>query len=376
MGHIVHPALTPVGPAAADVRPWTSDWVRWGSVAPAPPTAASQLEALVANVPGAIYRCRLDADWSMEYLSDEIERMTGFPASDFLPRGCRSFASVIHPDDRDHVAAVVAEAVATNRAFAPEYRVVRADGSVIWVLERGRVSEPSTDVDKWLDGAIFEITDRKILEQELRRSLAEEAAADERLRLARDLHDAVGHALSIGVIHIGAARAAANDDAEALGRALDTIESSLRDALREMRTMVHALHHELTDTSDHHLRLDDLIGIARRSGLEVELLVVGQERSLPAAVDVSLYRTVQESLTNCLRYAAGAHVTIELTNTASAIELTVTDNGAGTLERATVTQSNGWGLHGIRERARALGGSFSAGELPQGGFHVAVTYPT
>jgi PAS domain S-box-containing protein len=133
-----------------------------------------ELAAIVANVPGAIYRCALDHDWTMTLISDEIERISGHPPADFIRNRSRTFASIIHADDRADVEREVRTATKEDRPFALEYRIVRADGTVAWVLDRGqRVVE--ADDQPWLHGVIFDITERKHAEEVLRRREAEEA---------------------------------------------------------------------------------------------------------------------------------------------------------------------------------------------------------
>ena len=161
------------------------------------------LRSLVANVPGAVYRCACDEDWTMEWLSDEIEEISGYPASDFIDSAVRSFASVIHPEDREQVEHSVLDAVDAHRPFTLEYRIRRRDGGERWVLERGQAQE-SGDGRRWLDGAIFDITARRAAEQALREreiveaQLAEvrasrarivEAADRARREIERNLHD-------------------------------------------------------------------------------------------------------------------------------------------------------------------------------------------
>ncbi len=115
-----------------------------------------ELAAIVANVPGAIYRCALDPDWSMAVISDEIERISGYPAADFVGSARRTFGSIIHPDDRAEVDRAVRPATSADRPFALEYRVVRADGRTAWALERGRqVAGPG---GACLHGVIFDVT--------------------------------------------------------------------------------------------------------------------------------------------------------------------------------------------------------------------------
>ena len=126
-----------------------------------------RLEALITNVPGAIYRCSPESDWAMQFLSDEIEAISGYPASDFIGSAVRTFASAIHPDDRAMVEQGVADALERRDAFVLEYRLVHADGSIRWVYERGRGSFGAGGEVRFLDGAIFDITARKRAEDRL-----------------------------------------------------------------------------------------------------------------------------------------------------------------------------------------------------------------
>jgi diguanylate cyclase (GGDEF)-like protein/PAS domain S-box-containing protein len=126
-----------------------------------------RLEALIKNVPGAIYRCSPESDWAMQFLSDEIESISGYPVADFIGSAVRTFASVIHPDDRQAVEQGVADALARRDAFVLEYRLLHADGSVRWVYERGRGSFDAAGEVRFLDGAIFDVTTRKRAEERL-----------------------------------------------------------------------------------------------------------------------------------------------------------------------------------------------------------------
>ena len=151
----------------------------------------AQLSALIANVPGAIYRCANDDDWTMEMLTDEIERMSGYPASDFIDNRVRTFASLVHPDDWPVVVGLIEDAVREDRIYVLEYRMLHRDGTQRWVLERGQQVE-GPDGSCWLDGAIFDITERRSNEEALRRSeaerarLAEVAASQARVVAAAD----------------------------------------------------------------------------------------------------------------------------------------------------------------------------------------------
>ncbi|MFO7958622.1 MAG: ATP-binding protein [Candidatus Brocadiia bacterium] len=132
-----------------------------------------RFRTLVANIPGAVYRCACDPDWTMQFLSNAIEDLSGYPASDFLGNPVRSYASIIHPQDRELVEQAVQNGVNSREPYAIEYRIIAADGSVRWVYEKGQGVFDEEGRVQWLDGAIFDVTDRKRTEQKLRATMAE-----------------------------------------------------------------------------------------------------------------------------------------------------------------------------------------------------------
>jgi diguanylate cyclase (GGDEF)-like protein/PAS domain S-box-containing protein len=136
------------------------------------------LRTLVANVPGAIYRCEMNRDWDMRFISEEITRITGHPATDFIDSRVRTYASVIHPHDRQHVEEVVADCVGRGEPFIVEYRVVHRDGSEHWVHEQGRAVAEADGTERFLDGAIFDISERKRLEQQIEHLAYHDALTD------------------------------------------------------------------------------------------------------------------------------------------------------------------------------------------------------
>jgi PAS domain S-box-containing protein len=124
-----------------------------------------RFRTLVANVPGVIFRCLIDDDWTMEFLSGEIEELTGYPASDFVANKVRSFGSVIHPEDAPLLTQEVEAAVAEERPYTIEYRTLHRDGSIRHVVERGQAIL-ARDGETKLDGAIFDVTQRWTAENE------------------------------------------------------------------------------------------------------------------------------------------------------------------------------------------------------------------
>src|SRR5215208_7239790 len=132
------------------------------------------LRSLMATVPGAIYRSAWHAGHRLELITDEIERISGYPADNFIASTRRTLISIVHPDDRDRVMQAVATASDDERPFVLEYRIVRADGAVRWVLDRGQLV-PGPHGRLWMDGAIFDVTEQREAEQALRRREIEAA---------------------------------------------------------------------------------------------------------------------------------------------------------------------------------------------------------
>jgi len=129
-----------------------------------------RFRTLVSNLPGVSYRCAFDRDWTMEFISDRVEEVTGYPAAGFVGNRDRSFASVIHPEDVALVEGAVTAGVEASRPFSIEYRVVRADGAVRWVSERGQPVRNAAGDLRCLDGVIEDITERKRADRRLQQA--------------------------------------------------------------------------------------------------------------------------------------------------------------------------------------------------------------
>lgn len=158
-----------------------------------------QFLAVVANIPGAVYRCACTADWEIRFMSEHIERICGFPASDFIGNKRRSYGSIIHPADRPYVIEEIDRALKKGSPYSLQYRVIHADGSARWVSERGRAILGDRGEHLWLDGVILDVTEQVLAEQERDRAheaenrlVAELQARDE---AKRDFFATVSHEL-------------------------------------------------------------------------------------------------------------------------------------------------------------------------------------
>ncbi|WIM99651.1 histidine kinase [Actinoplanes oblitus] len=210
-------------------------------------------------------------------------------------------------------------------------------------------------------------------EQEARRRVAEE-----RLRIARELHDVVAHHIAVINVQAGVAGHLMRERPAAAEDALGHVRAAARTALEELATLLGVLRRDEepdapTEPAPSLSRLDGLVE-AFAAGQPVRWTMSGQPRALPSAVDVAAYRILQESLTNACRHATGAPVTVRLTYDDAAVTVEVRDDGrAGSSPPAG--PGAGLGLLGMRERAESVGGTFSAGPRPAGGFRVRAVLP-
>ena len=204
-----------------------------------------------------------------------------------------------------------------------------------------------------------------------------EAATDERRRVARELHDVVSHAVSVMVIQAGAARQVLNRSPGQAEDSLLSIEATGREAMDDLRAFLGALN---DDDHESELapqpgvdRLGSLVERVREAGLPAALQVDGTPRTLPASLDVTVYRIVQEALTNALRYARRAATLVRLSYEPMMLRVEILDDGPAT-ETDGVTGS-GRGLVGMRERASLVGGRLEAGPRIGGGYAVRAWLP-
>ncbi|MEN8260196.1 MAG: sensor histidine kinase [Pseudomonadota bacterium] len=205
---------------------------------------------------------------------------------------------------------------------------------------------------------------------------ARRAVAEERTRIARELHDIVAHQVSLMTVQAGAAKTVADDDPEGAMRAMEAVEKAGRQALDELRHLMGVLRPKaevgelgpqpgLADVP----RLVEHLGEA---GLEVSLTIDGGQSNLPARVDLSTYRIVQEALTNVLKHAGpGTRTEVRLSIDSNDVAIEVLNYGHG----ATILPGAGHGILGMRERVQLLDGTLDAGPRPGGGFRVVAHLP-
>jgi signal transduction histidine kinase len=238
--------------------------------------------------------------------------------------------------------------------------------TIVWTIAFG-VGRKSVEAD--------EAKGRAARAEREREERARSAVTEERARIARELHDVVGHSVSVMTVQASAVRRLLRPEQQREREALLIVEQTGREALAEMRRMVGVLRRPeeapalAPQPSLEHL--GKLVEQAREAGLPVDLRVEGEPLPIPAGVDLTAYRLVQEGLTNALKHARAKRAQVLVRYTDGAIEVTVSDDGRG----AGSGDGGGHGLVGMRERVAVYGGELEAGPRPEGGYRLRAKLP-
>jgi signal transduction histidine kinase len=223
---------------------------------------------------------------------------------------------------------------------------------------------------------IREVEQRAEEAERTRDEAARRKAMEERLRIARELHDSLTHSISVIQVQAGVAVHLARKRGEDVPPALLAIQEAGADAVRELRATLGVLRSEDDGDGSGLSQLDGLMARARAAGLPVTLSVTGAKRPLPSDVDQAAYRIVQEALTNVSRHAGHASASVRLHYTPETLSIQVDNDGKGTGTQAGARPPGpGLGLVGMRERVSALGGQLRAGPQNGGGFQVRAELP-
>ena len=294
----------------------------------------------------------------------------------FLSAMIAAYGAGAYADGWPTVAALagVVGGILTVSAFQPDpvvgdFVFPASFGTIMWLA--GRAVRTRTRLTE----ALHEETVR---EQEARAQETQRAAAEERRRIAREMHDVVAHSVSVMVVQAGGARRILEREPERAVAAAEQIERTGREALAEMRRLLGVLHAE----AEEHERapqptmggVEALVERARAAGLPVELHQEGEPRSLPAGLDLAAYRVVQEGLTNAIKHSGGAATEVHVRWSERTLELEIADRGPGPAGERSDTVG-GHGLVGMRERVKLYGGELQAGRRRGGGFRVRAKLP-
>jgi signal transduction histidine kinase len=315
------------------------------------------------------------------------------PSANFLVEMAAPYSLALYGSRRAQRASAVAAGVALLVLALPIGLPSAQRGQAVALLVVGVVAWLVGNTIRERRGRFVDLEDRAARLERERELEARRAVAEERLRIARELHDVVAHNLSVVVVQAQAAQRVLDRDTGQARAVIASIEGTGREALDEMRQLLGVLRGGAPDgPSDGEggelwpqpglARLGELVEQVRAAGLPVTVRVDGTQRPLGAAADLSAFRIVQEALTNTLKHAGPARAEVLLSYGEHDLELTVSDDGRGAAaalsrdqDRGAGLAGSGHGLVGMRERVALFGGELSAGPRPGGGYQIRARLP-
>ncbi len=338
-----------------------------------------RLRAFVSASSDVIYR--MSPDWEEMYFLDGKNFMADpkNPDKNWLKQ-------YVHPDDRERVLAAIQSSVETKRPFELEHRVVRPNGSTGWVFSRAiPLLDETGQVIEWF-GAASDITDRKEIEEELREAHSQleqrvrerteqleraqlyvrdlsgkllKLQDDERRRIARELHDSAGQSLAVLGMNLGQLEQSSLQDGK-FSAMVREAQELLRRVTQEIRTTSYLLHPPLLDESGISAALRMYIeGLTQRTGLKITLSIPEDLGRFSKEFELTVFRMVQESLTNVLRHSGAESCEIQIDRSPQAVTVEIKDDGKGISEEklAAINEGrSGVGIRGMRDRVRHLNG--------------------
>jgi signal transduction histidine kinase len=291
------------------------------------------------------------------------------------------YTVAVHEQRRWLVAAATAFSVATAVTMEVVfYRTTMVEGEPLYVAVAVLSASWLGEAVRSRRAYVAELRNRAELAERTREEEARRRVDEERLRIARELHDVVSHSIGVISVQAGVAAHLLERRPDKAGKALATIRQASDEALGELHAMLGVLRQPdgqgapLTPAPGL-AQLGALVAQAEAAGLQVAVAVDDGLQRLPPALDLACYRIVQESLTNVVRHAHARHATVTVT-AGDALVVTVDDDGAGAAAPGSGAGNGaGQGIVGMRERARALGGTLEAGPRREGGFRVRASLP-
>jgi len=317
--------------------------------------------SIINNLNGAVFRCSFDNQMTMEYISEGILELSGYPLTDFLKNNVRSFASLIFIDDKERVLDTIKEEAATKKSCTIEFRIVTAQNEIKWIQGKYKDIFEGKHL-AILEGFLSDITDRKKVEEELKSSLSqlhkvaqhiEEVRENERVSISRELHDDLGQALTAVKIDLASIKQEVTDMSTILK--INKTSALVSDTIKTVQRITSQLRPQIIDD----LGLETAIEwytkeFEQRSRIKIFLDI---DSSLVLAPDVALilFRIMQEALTNIARHSKASTVVIKLFKSRDKVNFSISDNGIGITED-NINSTKSFGIINMKERAASLGG--------------------
>ncbi|GHE69095.1 PAS domain-containing protein [Roseivirga thermotolerans] len=334
-----------------------------------------QMNNLINNLPGVVYRCRNDESWTMDYISPACEQITGYRQEEFYgDPAITTFGNLIIPDDRDEVWEHVQRSVNDQKPFRMTYRIKDKQGRIKWIWEQG-VGVFENDMLVWLEGCLFDVTPI-IRNQEKVQQAIYSTEDKERRRIASDLHDGVQQTLGVSYMNLKHLDEEVAKFSEALQKRYYKSLKYLEQGIKESRNIAHQLLPKDVEELGLVKALEQLISdTINGNGTEVEYYTNITAR-LPAEVELGLYRVAQETLNNIMKHAKASKISVQLIKTADEnVQMMIEDNGVGFDKNKLDIYKEGYGLTSMKNRVWSMSGRLSVDSNPGKGTCLVAIIP-
>ena len=337
-----------------------------------------------------VTRATNEAVWDWDLVTNALwwgrgfEDLFGYSRDEVEP-GIESWKTRIHPDDGDRVVASIHASIESgNATWSSEYRFRRKDGVYADIYDRGYVMHTPDGRPTRMVGSMMDVTQRKRAEAQLQASRTalrllatrhQDVREEERSRIAREIHDSLGQALTALKLHLAAAHDAAARGTPCLAERLAESTQMVDDLVKSVRKIATELRPPILDQLGLPAAIEWVAhDFTRRTGIPCTATIVPEMATISAELGTALFRIVQEALTNVVRHAAATRVEIALQVKPDLITLEVTDDGRGITE-AAVHGPGSLGILGMRERAAAQGGVLEVGPVTPHGTRISAWFP-
>ncbi len=338
-----------------------------------------KFNALVNSIDGIVWEARAD-NFDFTYVSNHAEKLLGYPTSHWINEP-GFWAAHIHPDDREKAVALCKEATRLKKEHQFEYRMIAADGRVVWLADFVSVEVENGEPVN-LRGIMVNISEKKIVEEALRAKNVElkrlsshlqSVREEERKYLAREVHDELGQLASVIKMDIDWLKLRLTDVGDATNKRIDHALSTSDLLLTTIRKMAFALRPVMLDELGLNASLEwQCKEFTTVNGIPCVFEQLCDDTGLTIAVKTELFRICQESLTNIMRHAQATHVIVTIKKINGSKQLTIVDNGIGFDKEK---KKNTLGLVGMKERALSLNGLLTVTSEPGKGTTISVTVP-
>lgn len=326
-----------------------------------------RLRVLMSNLPGMVYKCHNDKDWTMEFVSDGAEALTGYNPIDFTSNQVK-FGKLIDKIDRHRVWTEVQNALKKDESFTVVYRIRTIDDQMKWIWERGSGMD-----DGMIEGFMTDITDRVEAEERIITTMLE-TEDKERKRIAKELHDSLGQKLTTASLNFNALRNVVRKD-EQIIKKLQTGLKHLNSAIVDSRDIAHNLMPQSIEDFGYVLSVESMVAdIELASDINFQLFNNLKGERIASNLEVHLYRVTQEAINNILKYAEAQNVTIQLMKLDDELLLTIEDDGKG-FEIGEKINGDGMGLKSMRNRINSIGGEFNIDSSSGNGSIITIEIP-